>query len=64
MAPLLSYVECQRWLAAHHPSGSDLDGAGGVEAFAAALQHHVVFRCLASTAGPTDGLANARLGYK
>ena len=62
LAPLLSYLECQRWLAAHHPEGCDLEG-GDPEAFAAALQQHMLSRCLASAAGPVAA-AEAQLGYR
>ena len=63
LAPLLLYAQCQHWLAAHHPDGSDLEEAGGVAAFAPALQHHIVSRCLASTAG-TVFSPNVQLGFK
>lgn len=58
LAPLLFFLECQRLLAAQ--GGADVD----VQQFAAALQQHIVSRCLCSSRGPIVADQEVQLGYK
>lgn len=60
LVPLLCYLECQRWLAAHDPGGADVD----VQQFASALQQFTVDCCLCNSSGTRLTDPEAWLAYK